>query len=178
VSDSQHDLDIVAAVLRELVRLSFEPVLVGGMALVLLGSRRVTVDFDFVISHPGERLEELVDVFYDQELEVVSSLNDAGDPIATIDSRRVATTRLRIDAPAGAYFYNRATRLRIDVLFDFPVPAATLAARATRLKVRSHVFAVASEDDLLELKQIARAARDYAGDAQDIAFLEARRKWR
>ena len=178
MSKPQHDLDTVAAVLRELERKVFEPVLVGGMALVLMGSRRVTVDFDFVIAHPRERLADLVDVFYDRRLELVSRLNDAGDPVATIDNRRVAAIRLRIDGPASAYFYDRATGLRIDVLFDFPVPAATLAARATRLKVRSQVFAVAAEDDLLELKQIARAARDFAGDAQDIAFLEARRKKR
>jgi hypothetical protein len=176
VPDPRHDLDTVAAVVRELERKAFEPVLVGGMALVLLGSRRVTVDFDFVIAHPRERLGDLVDVFYDQQLELVARLNEAGNPIATIDNRRVAAIRLRVDGPASAYFYTRATGLRIDVLFDFPVPAARLAVRATRLKVRSHVFTIAAEDDLLELKQIARAARDYPGDAQDIAFLEARRK--
>jgi hypothetical protein len=120
----------------------------------------------------------LVDVFYDRGFELVSRLDNDGFVTATIDNRRVASIRIRLDGPASVFFFNRASRLRIDVLFDFPVPAATLAERAIRLKVRSHVFAVASEDDLLELKHIARAARDYAGDAQDIAFLEARRKKR
>jgi hypothetical protein len=66
--------------------------------------------------------------------------------------------------------------LRIDLLFDFPIPAATLAARATRTKVRARLFLVASEKDLLRLKRIARARRSSAGDTQDIAFLEARRR--
>jgi hypothetical protein len=65
--------------------------------------------------------------------------------------------------------------LRIDLLFDFPLPAATLAEHATRTKIRARVFAIASETDLLRLKQIARAARSAPGDAEDIAFLEARR---
>jgi len=43
-------LQRVAEIVRELRALDFEPVLVGGMALVILGSRRVTRDFDFVVA--------------------------------------------------------------------------------------------------------------------------------
>jgi hypothetical protein len=65
-------------------------------------------------------------------------------------------------------------------LFAFcPLPKVAinwLAAHATRIKIRAHVFAIASESDLLRLKRMARAARSAPGDAEDIAFLEARRK--
>lgn len=178
MTDPQHDLDTVGTVLRGLRSIGFQPILVGGMALVLLGSRRVTLDFDFVITHPGDRLQSLVDVFYDHQLELVSRINSDGDPVATIDSRRVAAIRLRIDAPASAYFYDRKTGLRIDLLFDFPLPAAMLAERADRLTIRSHEFAIAAEADLLRLKRIAKKARSAPGDTQDIAFLEARRRKR
>ena len=63
-----------------------------------------------------------------------------------------------------------------DLLFDFPVPAKTLAERATRIKGRTHAFDVASEPDLLHLKRIAKAARSAPGDAEDIVFLESRSK--
>lgn len=89
---------------------------------------------------------------------------------------KVAAIRLRGDAPASAYFFNAETGLRIDLLFDFPIAAATLAEQATRTKIRTHVFDIASEQDLLRLKKIAKAARSAPGDAEDIAFLEARRK--
>jgi hypothetical protein len=115
------------------------------MALVILGSRRVTRDFDFVIARPGERLQRLVDLFYDRGFELASRVNEDGDVTATIDNRRAAGTRLRLDAPASAYFFNPDTGLRIDLLFDFPIPAATLAADATLTKVRSRVLRVASE---------------------------------
>ncbi|HUL78368.1 MAG TPA: hypothetical protein VL691_13985, partial [Vicinamibacteria bacterium] len=72
------------------------------------------------------------------------------------------------DTPVSAYFLNPGTGLRIDLLFDFPLPAATLARRATRVKARSTVLRVAAEADLLRL-------RSSPGDAEDIAFLEARR---
>ncbi|MGH9330560.1 MAG: nucleotidyl transferase AbiEii/AbiGii toxin family protein [Vicinamibacterales bacterium] len=168
-------LDEVGAIVQALRDLGLGPVLVGGMALVMLGSRRVTRDFDFVVAQPGDRLERTVDVFYDRGLELAARLSDGGDVISTIRNRKVASIRLRLDAPASAYFLNPQTSLRIDLLFDYPVPAATLADRATRTKVRSYVFHVASERDLLHLKKIAKTQRSSPGDAEDIAFLEARR---
>jgi hypothetical protein len=176
--DPLDHLQTVGEIVRELRDLSLVPVLVGGMALVVLGSRRVTRDFDFVVAEPGDRLDRTLDVFYDRGLELVSRLNDAGDVVATINNRRVAAARLRIDAPASAYFFNAKTGLRVDLLFDFPVAAATLAEQAARMRVRSHVFDIASEVDLLHLKQIAQAARSAPGDAEDIAFLETRRRRR
>ncbi len=176
MAGSKDFLDQAAAIAKALRALGFEPVLIGGMALVILGSRRVTRDFDFVIAQPGDRIEKLTDVFYDRGLELASRLSDEGDVTATISNRRVASIRLRLDAPASAYFFNPRTGFRVDLLFDFPIPAATLAARATRTKVRARLFLVASEQDLLRLKRIAKAGRSSPGDAQDIAFLEARRR--
>ncbi len=174
--DINSDIDEVGAIVKALTDVGLEPILVGGMALVLIGSRRVTVDFDFVIPHPGDRLRSMVDVFYERGFELASRVNDNGDITATIHNQRVAVIRIRLDGPASVYFFKSDTRLRIDLLFDFPIPAATLAEHATQTKIRSHVFRLASEADLLRLKQIARAQRSSPGDAQDIAFLEARQK--
>jgi hypothetical protein len=174
--DPADQLEQVGAVVEQLRRLGLEPVLVGGMALVTLGSRRVTRDFDFVIATPGALLERLLDVFYGRGLELASRVNAHGDVTATIGNRKVAALRLRLDRPASAYFFNRATGLRIDLLFDFPLPASTLLEGATRKRVRSQVLSIASEEDLLRLKKIAAADRRLASDAEDIAFLEARRK--
>jgi hypothetical protein len=173
-ADPSGYLESAAAVAADLRTLGLDPVLVGGMALVVLGSRRVTRDFDFVIRTPAERLPDVVDALYQRGFELASRLDDAGEVVATIRNRTVAMARLRIDKPASAYFFNPVTLLRIDLLFDFPVPAATLAARASRMKIAGHVFEIASEPDLLQLKRIAKAARSFPGDAQDIAFLESR----
>jgi hypothetical protein len=166
----------VGEIVEGLRALGLEPVLVGGMALVVLGSRRVTRDFDFVIAHPNERLDGTVALFYDRGLELVSRLDAAGEVVSTIANRKVAAVRLRLDAPETAYFFNTETGLRVDLLFDFPIPAEKLAQRATRIKIRSHAFTIASENDLLRLKRIAHRARSAPGDAEDIAFLESRRR--
>jgi hypothetical protein len=173
--DAADHLDAVGRIVEALTNLGLPPVLVGGMALVTLGSRRVTRDFDFVIASPGNRLSSLVDVFYDGGFELAARVDERGEIIATIDNRRVAAIRLRLDAPATCYFRNRDSGLRIDLLFDFPVEAETLARVATRIKAQSVVLTVASAADLLRLKKIARRDRSAPGDAEDIAFLEARR---
>jgi hypothetical protein len=174
--DPVDHLQAVGDIVHGLRALGLAPVLVGGMALVVLGSRRVTRDFDFVVAHPGDRLARTIGLFYDRGLELVSRLNEMGAVISTIADRKVAAIRLRLDAPASAYFFNTETGLRVDLLFDFPISAAKLAERATRIKIRTQVFDVASEQDLLRLKRIAKAARSAPGDAEDIAFLESRRK--
>lgn len=169
-------LQTVGGIVRDLRALGLEPVLVGGMALVVLGSRRVTRDFDFVIAHPGDRLARMLGLFYDRGLQLVARLTDTGEVISTIAERKVAAIRLRLDAPASAYFFNAETGLRVDLLFDFPIPAAKLAEQATRIRIRAQLFDIASERDLLRLKRIAHATRSAPGDAEDIAFLESRRK--
>lgn len=166
-------LDEVTRVARGLSGIGLDPVLVGGMALVLLGSRRVTRDFDFVIPNPGDRLNALVDLFYERGFELASKVNDAGDIVATIDNARVACVRLKLDVPASAYFWHPTKRLRIDLLFDFPVAAAELRAHAVKTRIRARVLTVASAADLLRLKEIAAKNRSAAGDAQDIEFLRA-----
>ena len=67
--DPADHLDVVGEIVQELSALHLQPVLLGGMALVVLGSRRVTRDFDFVIAHPGENLARAIDLFYDRGLD-------------------------------------------------------------------------------------------------------------
>jgi hypothetical protein len=174
--DPPDHLQAVGEIVQQLRALGLKPVLVGGMALVVLGSRRVTRDFDFVVCRPGDRLAPMIGVFYDRGFELASRLNEMGEVISTIASRKVAAIRLRLDAPASAYFFRSASGLRVDLLFDFPIPAAKLAEHATRTRIRTHVFDIASEEDLLHLKRIAQAARSAPGGTEDIAFLESRRE--
>lgn len=174
MAEPASQLQAAGELAHELRAIGLTPVLVGGMALVIRGSRRVTRDFDFVVAHPGDRLDRTLECLYARGLELVSRLDDSGNVVATIDNRSVARARLRLDKPAIAYFYNAGTGLRVDLLFDFPIDAAALDARATKTRIRSHLFSVASDADLLTLKRIAAAARSAPGDAEDIAFLESR----
>ena len=83
----------------------------------------------------------------------------------------MAFSRLQIDKPDSAYFYNQKTGLRIDLLFDFPVPVIQVAKKAQKKKIRSYMFNIASKHDLIRLKKIAYQKRKMASDAQDLEFL-------
>ena len=71
-------LEDVGAVSKALSRLGLTPVLVGGMALVILGSRRVTRDFDLKRIAKAER----------------SSAEDALD-IAFLEARRKRSKKVK-----------------------------------------------------------------------------------
>ena len=169
------DLTIVAELSDALASKGFTPTLVGGMALVIMGSRRVTWDFDFVISLQNTIVDDMVEIFYKKGFELVSKLDGKNNIVRTIDNKNIATARLKIDAPTSAFFYNPKTKLKIDLMFDFPFPAHQIASRADPITIESHVIRVASRDDLLKLKEIAYKDRGLSTDAQDIEFLKSQK---
>ena len=171
---ARQDADLIGAVgelLDDLTQLGYEPTLVGGMALVVLGSPRVTKDFDFLVVEEAREQQALTQTFYRHGFELASRTDEHGDIVRTIDSRDVASARLRIDRPRSAYFYRQDLGLRVDLLFDFPIRAHEVRERSTRKKIRSYVFHIASRQDLIHMKKIAAADRRVASDAQDLEFL-------
>jgi hypothetical protein len=171
--------DFVTAVgelLNDLAPLGYEPTLVGGMALVTLGSRRVTRDFDFLVIEEAREQKALIQVFYRHGFQLVSRTDEHGDVVRTIDSREVASARLRSDRPRSAYFYNRVLGLRVDLLFDFPIGAREVRRRSTRKKIQSYSFHIASSRDLIRMKEIAADDRGLSSDLLDLEFLKKLRR--
>jgi hypothetical protein len=156
--------------LRALEERGLLPVLVGGMALVVLGSQRVTRDFDLLVS-AADLSPDLVGAIYRQGYELVTKSNKAGEVERTIDNPTVAIARLKLDKPRSIFFYNRKTGLRVDLLLDFPLPTRDIAGRAAKIGKTPRTLRVAAPEDLLRLKEIAYADRRAAADAQDLEFL-------
>lgn len=172
MSKTNDYLETAAALAEALENRGLRPVLVGGMALVILGSQRITNDFDFLISMQESAISDVVDVFYEKGFELVSKLNEQGEVIRTINNRNIAAIRLKLDSPSSAYFFDPKAEIRIDLLFDFPLSAKDVALRASKVKIRSRSLRVASTEDLLRLKEAAYADRRSAADAQDVEFLK------
>lgn len=172
----QNYLRDVGKIVHGLTQLGWQPVLIGGMALVVLGSRRVTRDFDFVVAKPGDGMGDVVDLFYSNGFELASKLDAEGNVVSTIDNQTVAKLRCDLDSPSSVYFYNHTTGLKIDLLFDFPISAERLLSKATKNKMDSHTLMIASKQHLLELKRMAQSSRKKPGDAEDILFLERLQK--
>ncbi len=156
--------------LNALEKKGLQPVLVGGMALVVLGSQRITKDFDLLVCSTGLS-PDLVGVIYGHGYELVTKINKAVDVEGTIANRTAAAARLKLDRPRRVFFYNREIRLRVDLLLDFPLPTGSIAVRAVKIGKALHMLRVATPEDLLHLKEIAYADRKSANDAQDLEFL-------
>lgn len=169
-------LEKVLALSEALEEKGFRPVLVGGIALVILGSQRVTKDFDFLVSLQDLGVDDLTAIFYKHGFALVTKFNKQGEILRTIDNRRVAAIKLKSDLPQSLFFFDWKTRLKVDLLLDFPLLAKDIVGRATKVKIKSRSLRIASPEDLLRLKEIAYAARHSAADADDLAFLKARRK--
>ena len=91
------------------------------MALVVLGSRRVTRDFDFVVAQPRRGVSSgCWTCSTISGLELASRVNVDGDVVATIDNRRVAAVRASHRRAVERVLLQPGTGLRIDLLFDFP----------------------------------------------------------
>ncbi len=164
-------LEKVAALAKGLEGKGFQPVLVGGIALVILGSQRVTKDFNFLISLQDRAAEEIADVFYRHGFELVTKFNQHREVMRTVDSLKVAAIKLKSDLPQSLFFYDWDSKLKVDLLLDFPLPGKEIAQRANKVKIGSHSLRIASTEDLIRLKEIAYSDRKSASDAQDLEFL-------
>ncbi len=165
-------VESVGQLLREITQLEYTPTLVGGMALALLGSDRVTKDFDFLIEDEARMQKKLMAIFYKHGFELVSKLNATGGVMRTVDNPNVAHAKLNMNPPKSAYFFNRDLDLRIDLLFDFPIPARRVARQAQKKTIRSFVYYIADISDLITMKEIALKERNRAADQHDLEFLK------
>lgn len=163
----------IGELMGDVMKLGYPPTLVGGMALALLESNRVTKDFDFLIEDEARKKKELMKTFYKHGFELVSKLDERGNIVRTVDNPNVAYAKLNMDPPKSAHFFNRGLDLRVDLLFDFPIPAKEVAQRARRRTIKAHLFLIADKQDLITMKEIAVRDRRNPSDVQDLDFLRS-----
>jgi hypothetical protein len=160
----------VAALVSRLRLAGFEPVLIGGHALEHFGSDRITKDFDFVVSRRDD-LVPLIDALYDSGFCLITKLTPEGVPRRFIEEVAIARLRVREDCPDALFFVDPETRIKVDVLLDFPVPAKELRDRAVLAAENGVEVNVASREDLKRMKALALADRGASRDIQDYLFL-------
>lgn len=169
--DSKRQFPALVTLVGDLETAGYESVLVGGMALVTMGSQRLTRDFDLMISDPDPTREQLVRVMYRRGLELVTKFSPAGEVLRTVDSVDLAITKIKMKTLRSMPFFDWTTMLRVDLLIDFPVSAREVREHAIRVTVEGGTIHVASREDLIRLKEMAQRDRTSAGDAQDLEFL-------
>ncbi|MEW5768185.1 MAG: hypothetical protein AB1797_11300 [bacterium] len=162
-------------VIKNLETAKFTPIFVGGLALTLFGSDRITFDCDLVSKRPKDMAEanSLTHAMYEAECYYVSKLDKDGMPIAYLDNANVAASRIMIDKPDTVFFWNPELEMRIDILLDFPLKASELLAVAENRKLdRTTTIKIASLPHLKKMKEMALNARQNPKDLQDLDFIK------
>ena len=164
-------LKAVTALAEDLGQAGLQAVLVGGMALIILGSRRITMDFDLLVDAATLKPEVLIAIMYRHNFKLVTRFNPDGTALRSADNANVAAAKLKMELPKSLHFWDHRTGLLVDLLLDFPVPARDVILRATRVSNSGGTLRIAAREDLIHLKDIAHRERKKASDAQDLEFL-------
>ena len=138
--------------------------IVGGLATVLQGYARLTVDVDV-----------MVDLADGEAIKPIAALARIGMvPRAPVEAREFAdaATRQRWIDEKGMRVFSmwdpRRPLLEVDVFVDPPIPFDEVWSRAETMEVAGCSVRVASIADLIALKRIAGRPKDL----EDIAALE------
>jgi hypothetical protein len=171
------EFKILGELVRHLRSAGFEPVLVGGMALIVYGSSRATFDTDLLTSRPGDlaAAKRLMTAVFAAGFVSVTEFTTDAVPIAWIDVPNVAAARMMTDRPDTCFFWNRDAEMRVDLLLDFPLDASGVLQGSNSIELGTDLrLAVASLTHLATLKEIAVRDRNRAEDALDLTFIRSK----
>ena len=140
-------------------------VVVGGLATVLHGYLRLTVDVDLVVDLAPEEVTRVVHVLeslgYKPRLPVpAAQLADAAKRKEWIEQKGMTVF---------SFYHPSDSMLTVDVFVHHPIPFPDLLARAERLVIADVPVYICSIDDLIALKQ-------QAGRPQDLIDIEKLRR--
>lgn len=168
----------------ELLKLLFDSkiptVIIGGIALRIYNSPRVTHDIDFAIRSLD--IEKVLECLYSKGYYLITSVDDSGVSVAAKSTE--ADLWISNEKPGSLTFVvaenvpnldrvkyeNIDITSQIDFLYELPIPFPRLESRAKVVDLEGITIKVASPEDLIALKS-ARSNRSPADD-DDIRYLK------
>ncbi len=166
--------------LTNLVAEGIEFVVIGGTALRLYNSPRVTHDIDLAVRSLD--VDRVVDVMYQLGYRLITAVADAS--VSVCSTPADARNWIERERPGSVSFIAFAGETtseipiddidvasQVDFLFELTIPTMNLRKNARRIELPDLSFLVASVDDLIRLKE-ARSDRS-AADEDDLRFLRA-----
>lgn len=154
-------------VLSEFQKKKVRYVIVGGLALNLLGDFRSTADLDILVEMSNENLAKIVKILTEQGYRVKQPVDPMG----------IADTKTRNDWIKNKHmkafnFYNEKEFKEVDIIIDAPVSFRSAIKTARHIRSGKLTLSVISVDHLIKMKK--KANRDI--DKIDIKSLERIKK--
>jgi hypothetical protein len=147
-------------------------IVVGGLATVLHGHPRLTVDVDLIVDLDEEQATRAIDALVKMGLRprVPVSARDFAD-------RSVREAWIHDRGMQVFSMYDPSNPMRVvDLFVDHPVPFEELWSRSEQFELRETTVRVASIPDLIHLKRLAGRPQDQADIEQLEAILQAKKK--
>ena len=147
-------------------------VVVGGLAIVLHGHPRLTVDVDLVVDLDDEPARRAIDTLVAMGLRPRVPVNPRDFADRSVREGWVHDRGMQVFS-----MFDPSNPMRVVGLFvNHPVPFEELWARSVEFELRGTTVRVASIPDLIQLKRLAGRSQDLADIQQLEAILKAKQK--
>ncbi len=138
-------------------------VLVGGIAVNLLGAMRNTADLDILVEMSDDNLKKIVEILKKQGYKVKQPVN--GERSRTIDPMKIADPKTRKDWIGKKHmkafnFYKEDELKEVDIIMESPVSFKEAENSVARIKVDDLTLPVISIDNLIKMKRKTGRAVD------------------
>ena len=160
---------IYEEILREFQKQKVKYVIVGGIAVNLLGGLRNTADMDILVEMSNDNLRKAVQILTQQGYTVKQPVNPLG--IADEETRRDWIHHKHMKA---FNFYKDLELKEVDIIIDTPVSYEQAKKNFLRVRCGDLVLPVIAIDHLIKMKE--KAGRDI--DKIDIKALKKIQQFR
>lgn len=139
---------IYEEILREFQRQKVKYVLVGGIAVNLLGSLRSTADMDILVEMSDANLKKIVTILKKKGYRVKQPVDPMG--IADKKTRQDWINNKHMKA---FNFYKESDLKEVDIIIESPVSFEEAKKSAIRIKSEDIILPVISIDNLIKMKR-------------------------
>ena len=148
-------------VLRAFQREKVKYVIVGGIALNLLGGYRNTLDLDILVSMTDENLSKVVTVLKKAGYHVKQPV----DPLLIADKKTRADWIKNKNMKAFNFYKGERSYEEVDIVIDSPVTFEDANREALKIRVHGLVLHVISRKKFIRMKK-------YSGRDKDLTDIE------
>lgn len=142
-------------IFREFQKQKVKYVLVGGIAVNLLGAMRSTVDLDLLVEMSEENLKKIVNILRNQGYRTKQPI----DPMKITD-RKTRSEWIEKKHMKAFNFYKKDELKEVDIVLESPISFDEAKKSALRIKVDDLTLPVISMDNLIKMKKKTGRAID------------------
>jgi len=135
-------------ILREFQKQKVKYVIVGGIAVNLLGSLRGTADMDILVEMNDANLRKVVGILQKKGYRVKQPVDPMGIADARIRHEWVHAKHMK-----AFNFYKRDELKEVDIIIKSPVSFLEARKSAVRIKIDNITLPVISIDNLIKMKK-------------------------